>query len=183
MALKPMLLGLAMASAASILPAGAAQLTVGFSQIGSESGWRAAETTVSKSEAAKRSVNLKIADAQQKQENQIKASRSFIAQGVDVDLSSPVVLKRLGTGAKEIKKANIPVICSSRPSSDAASPSIDVHRLGLRAGRPAGRRRVAGQEDGRTTRKSPSCRARSASAPRPSTARRVSTTAIAKYSA
>src|SRR5215468_1184630 len=61
----------------------AQSLTVGFSQIGSESGWRAAETTVTKQEATKRGVNLKIADAQQKQENQIKAIRSFIAQGVD----------------------------------------------------------------------------------------------------
>src|ERR1700738_1712445 len=64
-------------------PASAAQPTIGFSQIGSESGWRAAETSVSKQEAAKRQVSLKIADAQQKQENQNKAIRSFIGQGVD----------------------------------------------------------------------------------------------------
>ncbi|MGU5727296.1 hypothetical protein ACV1C1_22525, partial [Aeromonas caviae] len=53
-----------------------AEMTVGFSQIGSESGWRAAETSVAKSEAQKRGIILKIADAQQKQENQIKAIRS-----------------------------------------------------------------------------------------------------------
>ena len=47
------------------LPATAADLSVGFSQIGSEAGWRAAETSVSKSEAAKRKVTLKIADTQQ----------------------------------------------------------------------------------------------------------------------
>ncbi len=58
----------------------AASLTVGFSQIGSESGWRAAETTVTKQEAEKRGITLKFADAQQKQENQIKAIRGFIAQ-------------------------------------------------------------------------------------------------------
>ena len=40
--------------------------TVGFSQIGSESGWRAAETTVTKQQAEKRGVTLKFADAQQK---------------------------------------------------------------------------------------------------------------------
>src|SRR5206468_10927412 len=58
----------ASATAALLLAtsASAAELTVGFSQIGSESGWRAAETSVSKSEAAKRKINLKIADAQQK---------------------------------------------------------------------------------------------------------------------
>lgn len=58
-----------------------APLTVGFSQVGSESGWRAAETNVAKSEAEKRGITLKIADGQQKQENQIKAVRSFVAQG------------------------------------------------------------------------------------------------------
>jgi ABC-type sugar transport system substrate-binding protein len=65
-------------------------LTVGFSQVGSESGWRAAETNVAKSEAQKRGT-LKIADGQQKQENQIKAVRSFIAQGVDAIFIAPVV--------------------------------------------------------------------------------------------
>ncbi|MGA7214315.1 MAG: hypothetical protein WBX20_08925, partial [Terrimicrobiaceae bacterium] len=59
-------------------------VVVGFSQIGAESGWRTANTDSIKSEAAKRGVDLKFADAQQKQENQIKALRSFIAQNVDV---------------------------------------------------------------------------------------------------
>ena len=44
------------------------KMTIGFSQVGSESGWRAAETKVSKIEAEKRGVDLKISDAQQKQE-------------------------------------------------------------------------------------------------------------------
>jgi ABC-type sugar transport system substrate-binding protein len=57
------------------------KIVVGFSQIGAESGWRTANTDSIKSEAAKRGVDLKFADAQQKQENQIKALRSFIAQG------------------------------------------------------------------------------------------------------
>ena len=39
-----------------------AEMTVGFSQIGSESGWRAAETSVAKTEAQKRGITLKIAD-------------------------------------------------------------------------------------------------------------------------
>lgn len=72
----------AMSSMALVAP-----LTVGFSQVGSESGWRAAETNVAKSEAEKRGITLKIADGQQKQENQIKAVRSFVAQGVDAILS------------------------------------------------------------------------------------------------
>jgi ABC-type sugar transport system substrate-binding protein len=54
---------------ASVLAQGALaqDLTVGFSQIGSESGWRAAETTVTQAEAKERGIDLKFADAQQKQ--------------------------------------------------------------------------------------------------------------------
>jgi ABC-type sugar transport system substrate-binding protein len=98
----------------------AAGSTVGFSQIGSESGWRAAETSVSKSEAKKRGVNLKIADAQQKQENQIKAIRSFVAQGVDAIFLAPVVSSGWDAVLGEAKDAKIPVILLDRdidPSS------------------------------------------------------------------
>jgi galactofuranose transport system substrate-binding protein len=89
-------------------------LTVGFSQIGSESGWRAAETSVSKSEAQKRSITLKIADAQQKQENQIKAIRSFVAQGVDAIFLAPVVATGWDAVLNEAKDAKIPVILLDR---------------------------------------------------------------------
>lgn len=94
--------------------AGAKELTIGFSQIGSESGWRAAETTVSKTEAKKRNVNFKIADAQQKQENQIKAIRAFIAQGVDAIFLAPVVATGWNTVLKEAKDAKIPVVLLDR---------------------------------------------------------------------
>ncbi len=92
----------------------AASLTVGFSQIGSESGWRAAETAVSKVEAEKRGVNLKISDAQQKQENQIKAVRSFIAQGVDAIFIAPVVQTGWGPVLEEAKDYDIPVFLLDR---------------------------------------------------------------------
>src|SRR5467141_2597233 len=67
------------------------KLVVGFSQIGAESAWRSAETESIRSEAAKRGVGLKMVDAQQKQENQIKALRTFIAQDVDAIILAPVV--------------------------------------------------------------------------------------------
>ena len=95
-------------------PASAAELTVGFSQIGSESGWRAAETSVTKAEAAKRKVVLKIADAQQKQENQIKAIRSFVAQGVDAIFLAPVVSTGWDAVLKEAREAKIPVVLLDR---------------------------------------------------------------------
>lgn len=102
----------AFATALSISSAFA--LTVGFSQIGSESGWRAAETSVTKQEAQKRGIDLKFADAQQKQENQIKAVRSFIAQGVDAIFIAPVVATGWDSVLKEAKEANIPVILLDR---------------------------------------------------------------------
>ncbi|RJG41200.1 galactofuranose ABC transporter, galactofuranose-binding protein YtfQ [Mesorhizobium sp. YR577] len=94
--------------------ANAAGLTVGFSQIGSESGWRAAETSVTKQQAEKRGIDLKFADAQQKQENQIKAIRGFIAQGVDAILVAPVVATGWETVLGEAKDADIPVILLDR---------------------------------------------------------------------
>lgn len=90
------------------------KIVVGFSQIGAESGWRTANTESIKSEAAKRGIDLKFADAQQKQENQIKALRSFIAQDVDVIAFSPVVETGWEPVMQEIKKAGIPVVLSDR---------------------------------------------------------------------
>jgi simple sugar transport system substrate-binding protein len=100
----------------------AAALTVGFSQIGSESGWRAAETTVTKEQAKKRGVDLKFSDAQQKQENQIKAIRSFIAQGVDAIFLAPVVATGWDDVLSEAKDAKIPVILLDRKVD--ASPDL-----------------------------------------------------------
>ncbi len=100
--------------ASTTIGAMAADMTVGFSQIGSESGWRAAETSVTKAEAEKRGIDLKFADAQQKQENQIKAIRSFIAQGVDAILVAPVVATGWDNVLKEAKEAEIPVVLLDR---------------------------------------------------------------------
>ncbi|MDR3436716.1 galactofuranose ABC transporter, galactofuranose-binding protein YtfQ [Telmatospirillum sp.] len=105
----------ALAVATVTAPALAAdKLVVGFSQIGSESGWRAAETKVAKMEAEKRGIDLRISDAQQKEENQIKAVRSFIAQGVDAIFIAPVVATGWESVLKEAKDAKIPVILLDR---------------------------------------------------------------------
>ncbi len=90
------------------------KLTVGFSQIGAESAWRSAETESIRSEATKRGVNLKFSDAQQKQENQIKAIRAFLAQGVDAIILAPVVETGWEPVLKEVKRARIPVILVDR---------------------------------------------------------------------
>lgn len=90
------------------------KLVVGFSQIGAESDWRTANTESIRSEAEKRGVDLKFADAQQKAENQIKAIKSFIAQGVDVIAFAPVVETGWEPVLREAKDAGIPVIVSDR---------------------------------------------------------------------
>jgi simple sugar transport system substrate-binding protein len=65
---------------------------IGFAQVGAESGWRTAETDSIKSiPTLDPNFDLKFSDGQQKQENQIKAIRSFIAQKVDLIALDPVV--------------------------------------------------------------------------------------------
>src|SRR5690606_3664195 len=59
-------------------------------------------------------VDLKFADAQQKQENQIKAIRGFIAQGVDAILVAPVVATGWDEVLTEAKEAEIPVVLLDR---------------------------------------------------------------------
>jgi simple sugar transport system substrate-binding protein len=127
---------------AGVLSASAAdKLTVGFSQIGAESAWRTANTDSIKNEAEKRGIKLQFADAQQKQENQIKALRSFIAQGVDVIAFSPVVETGWEPVLKEIKRAGIPVVLSDR-AVKVSSPDLFVTFIGsdfVEEGRKAGR--------------------------------------------
>lgn len=89
-------------------------LTVGFSQIGAESAWRTAETESIRHEAQARGVNLKFSDAQQKQENQIKALRAFIAQRVDAIILAPVVETGWEPVLREAKRAGIPVVLVDR---------------------------------------------------------------------
>jgi ABC-type sugar transport system substrate-binding protein len=88
---------------------------VGFSQIGSESEWRTADTqSVTSSIGDDPTLVLVYSDAQQKQENQIKALRSFIARKVDVILFTALVETGYGPVLQEAAKAKIPVIMIDR---------------------------------------------------------------------
>jgi ABC-type sugar transport system substrate-binding protein len=89
-------------------------LVVGFSQIGAESEWRTANTASIKGEAERLGVELRFSDAQQKQENQIKAMRSFIAQQVDVIGVSPLMETGWEAVFQEAQDAGIPVILVDR---------------------------------------------------------------------
>jgi len=88
---------------------------VGFSQIGSESEWRTADTiSVQNAFNDDPSFILIYSDAQQKQENQIKALRSFIARKVNAILFTALVETGYGPVLAEAKKAGIPVIMIDR---------------------------------------------------------------------
>jgi len=95
-------------------PTASEKLTVGFSQIGAESAWRTAETKSIRGEAETRGIDLKFSDAQQKQENQIRALRAFVAQGVDAIVLAPVVETGWEPVLREIKQAGIPVVLVDR---------------------------------------------------------------------
>lgn len=89
-------------------------LVVGYAQLGAESEWRTANTASVKEAAEELGITLKFSDAQQKQENQIKAIRSFIAQKVDVIGVPPVVETGWETVFQEAKDAGIPIILVDR---------------------------------------------------------------------
>ena len=92
------------------------KLVVGFAQIGQESGWRDAETASIQFYAGQNldTIDLKFADAQQQQANQIKAIKSFIEMGVDVIGVAPVVETGWEAVFKEAKDAGIPIVLVDR---------------------------------------------------------------------
>ena len=90
-------------------------ITIGFSQVGAESDWRVANTESMKGTLTEENgFKLIFADAQQKQENQIKAVRDFISQEVDVIVIAPVTETGWETVLGEARDAEIPVIIVDR---------------------------------------------------------------------
>ena len=90
-------------------------IVVGVSQIGAESDWRNAHTQSIKSALTEENgFYLIFKDAQQKQENQIKAIRNFILQEVDYIILAPIVETGWDAVLQEAKDAEIPVILVDR---------------------------------------------------------------------
>lgn len=90
-------------------------IVVGVSQVGSESVWRTANTTSLQQTFTRENGYLMIFNnARQKQENQIKAIRSFISRGVDYIVFSPITEEGWDTVLTEAKDAGIPVILMDR---------------------------------------------------------------------
>lgn len=90
-------------------------IVLGFSQSGSSTAWREANSQSIRSAAADAGIELRFADAQQNQETQIKALQAFIAERVDVIAFSPVVESGWDDVLREAKKAGIPVVIIERP--------------------------------------------------------------------
>ena len=90
------------------------KLKIGFAQTGAESAWRTANSESMKSEAATRGIDLKFSDGQGKQENQIRAIRSFVTQHVDAIVLAPLVETGWDPVLREAKRAGIPVIITDR---------------------------------------------------------------------
>ncbi len=115
-------------------------LVIGYAQLGAESEWRSANTRSVKETAEQLGLELKFADAQQKQDNQIRAIRSFIAQRVDVIGVPPIVETGWLDVFKEAKQAGIPIILVDRRAD--VPEDLYVTYLGsdfLEEGRNAGR--------------------------------------------
>ena len=104
-------------------------ITMGFAQVGAESGWRTANTKSIQESAEAEGIDLKFTDAQGKQENQIQAIRSYIQQKVDVIAFSPVVETGWDAVLQEAKAADIPVILTDR-AVDSADTSLYKTFLG-----------------------------------------------------
>ena len=123
---------LALAVGAAIAATSNAQaedkILVGFSQIGAESESRTANTNDVMAAAERAGVELKFSDAQQKQENQIKAIRSFISQKVDVIGFVPIVETGWDNVLREAKRAKIPVVIMDRDLK--TDPSLYVAKIG-----------------------------------------------------
>ena len=116
------------------------KLILGFSQIGSESAWRTRNTQSIFEAASEYDIQIIFDDAQQKQENQLKAIRSFIVYQVDVIAFVPIVEDGWDNVLQEAKDAGIPVILVDRQIN--ADPSLYAGFLGedgLEEGRRAAR--------------------------------------------
>ncbi len=90
-------------------------IVVGFSQVGSESEWRVANTeSIKEALSEENGYELIYDDGRNKPENQIRAIRTFIQQDVDYIVFSPRVETGWNAILQEAKEAGIPVIVTDR---------------------------------------------------------------------
>ncbi|MBP5725534.1 MAG: ABC transporter substrate-binding protein [Clostridia bacterium] len=117
-----------------------ASVVVGFSQLGAESSWRIANTVSMEQAAKEAGYGLMMENANQKQDKQIEAIRTFIAYQVDVIVFSPIVETGWDNVLSEARQAKIPVILMDRmietqdESLYRAYVGADFYAEGVRAG-------------------------------------------------
>ncbi len=128
MSLMKWLGGAALGATLIMAGSSAFAVTIGFSQVGDEGDWRPAFSKDMQEEAKKEGIDLKFADANNKQEEQLKAVRAFIAQHVDAIVIAPVVVTGWDQVLGEAKKAGIPVFLADR-DVDVADKSLFVTRI------------------------------------------------------
>ncbi|WP_238649535.1 ABC transporter substrate-binding protein [Paenibacillus piscarius] len=107
----------------------AKQLVLGFSQLGSESAWREANTASIREAAEEAGITLRLGNAEQDQQKQFEAIRSFIRDKVDVIAVAPVVQTGWEPILLEIRQAGIPVIIVDR-SVNVEDSSLYVTFIG-----------------------------------------------------
>ncbi|MBB3112886.1 simple sugar transport system substrate-binding protein [Paenibacillus phyllosphaerae] len=90
------------------------RIVLGFSQLGTESSWRMANTASIQSAAEEAGITLLMENAEQSQEKQFEAIRSFIRQKVDIIAIAPVVQSGWEPILQEVKQAGIPVVIIDR---------------------------------------------------------------------
>lgn len=105
------------------------KIKLGFSQLGSESDWRKANTASVAEAAEEAGITLIMENAEQSQEKQFEAIRSFIEQKVDVIAIAPVVQNGWESILKEVKAAGIPVVVMDR-SVNVEDTSLYVTFIG-----------------------------------------------------
>ncbi len=90
-------------------------ISVGFSQVGTESDWRVANTASMESAlSAENGYRLDLRYAQQKQEQQIVDLYKFINQGVDYIVLAPTTERGWETILSRVRDSGIPVIIVDR---------------------------------------------------------------------
>jgi len=106
-----------------------ADMTVGFIQTGSESGWRAANTASFKETATQKGITLKFYDAQNKLENQVSAFHQFNQDpSVNVIILAALDVTGYDDVLKEAKAAGKVVVLEDRRID--ADPSLYYTYIG-----------------------------------------------------
>jgi galactofuranose transport system substrate-binding protein len=106
-----------------------ADMTVGFIQTGSESGWRAANTASFKETATQKGITLKFYDAQNKLENQVSAFHQFNQDpSVNVIILAALDVTGYDDVLKEAKAAGKVVVLEDRRID--ADPSMYYTYIG-----------------------------------------------------